>query len=392
MAPPRPRPEEDAAPLYERAFAAMTAPIESDIHAALEDDPEPKATPEAIEAWLATQKRAIDDLVAACRLPRCDWRLDYTQGYEIPMPHLEKMREAAKLLRLYAVRQAEKGEADAAVATTIDAIQTARAVESDPLRIARIVGLMCEGHARGGVKRILECRPSERACRDLIAAIDARRPAGELSRALRGERASGIEYFEALRRGQKPAFFDFDYDGERRERELYEKARAHCPWILDRDETTFIETMEELIDVAANAGKRSSWDATRAIWKRCEVSRSRFVPFHLITRTIIPIEAQLIHQEVFAEVHRSTSRAAVALALFRARHGRFPDRLDELVPEVLPDVPQDPWAERPLRYRREGSGFVVYSIGEDLIDGGGPDQPAGEESPDSFDDTGIRVR
>jgi len=41
------------------------------------------------------------------------------------------------------------------------------------------------------------------------------------------------------------------------------------------------------------------------------------------------------------------------------------------VPHYLPEVPQDPFDGRQLRYRRLEPGFLVYSIGPDETDDGG---------------------
>src|SRR5439155_18581248 len=58
-----------------------------------------------------------------------------------------------------------------------------------------------------------------------------------------------------------------------------------------------------------------------------------------------------------------------ALLAYRARRGAFPDRLEE----AIPAPPRDPFSGRPLKYRREGDGFVVFSVGpEGAFDGGEP--------------------
>jgi hypothetical protein len=390
MVPPPARPEEDAAPIYNRAFAAMSAPIGSDVQSALQGEPEPEATPEAIDAYLATQKMVIDDLAAAVRLPRCDWRHEYGNGFAMMMPELMKMREVTRLLRLVAVRQAERGDPDGAVATAIVALGTSRALEEDPILISHLVRQACEQQTFKGLDRVLAEKPSERACRELIAAIDARHPAGQLARTLAGERAMALDLFETLREGKRPNIGGAEEDLLVR----YQRVRRWCPWILDRDEATYIETMNESIAAAANAGKRSSLDAGAAIEARSRASSSsRLGSFNPVTGLMTPSYYRMFESEVTAEARRSSARAAVAIALFRARNGRVPDRLDELVPEVLPDVPRDPWIDTPLRYKREGNGFVVYSVGKNLFDDGGPLTPeqAAQGAPRP-DDEGVRVR
>ncbi|MEO7715026.1 MAG: hypothetical protein ABIY70_02385 [Capsulimonas sp.] len=61
-------------------------------------------------------------------------------------------------------------------------------------------------------------------------------------------------------------------------------------------------------------------------------------------------------------------QTAAVLLLWKLNHGAFPEKLSTLGP-----VPMDPFTSAPLRYRREGAGFVVYSVGEDgTFDGGSP--------------------
>ncbi|NLV39622.1 MAG: hypothetical protein GXY15_00125 [Candidatus Hydrogenedentes bacterium] len=69
----------------------------------------------------------------------------------------------------------------------------------------------------------------------------------------------------------------------------------------------------------------------------------------------------------------SLARTALAVERFRGATGRLPERLDDLVPEWLDEVPADYWNDgEPLSYRvREDGAFVVYSYGENRTDNGG---------------------
>jgi hypothetical protein len=65
--------------------------------------------------------------------------------------------------------------------------------------------------------------------------------------------------------------------------------------------------------------------------------------------------------------------AAVALACerYRLAHGKWPQRLAELVPAFLQEVPTDPYDGQPIRFRRLSDGVVIYSVGPDGRDNGG---------------------
>ncbi|HLK61262.1 MAG TPA: hypothetical protein VKU00_32230, partial [Chthonomonadaceae bacterium] len=74
----------------------------------------------------------------------------------------------------------------------------------------------------------------------------------------------------------------------------------------------------------------------------------------------------------------SIVQTGASLLAWKAKHGAFPNRLEE----ALPTIPTDPFDGKPLRYRRESNGFVVYSIGvTGNFDGGSPDEkPDAKES------------
>jgi hypothetical protein len=82
------------------------------------------------------------------------------------------------------------------------------------------------------------------------------------------------------------------------------------------------------------------------------------------------------------------ARTGLALRAFKERHGTYPAGLGELAPEVLKEVPKDPWSGAAYRYRREGEGFVLYSVGMDFVDDGGRQRGEREVKGDEV----VRVR
>lgn len=74
--------------------------------------------------------------------------------------------------------------------------------------------------------------------------------------------------------------------------------------------------------------------------------------------------------------------ASLGLAEYRRAHGRYPDSLEDLVPAILPRVPIDYAGGKPLRYRRSGDDYVLYSIWSNGIDDGGVDEPDDRDPPD----------
>ncbi|MBN1908955.1 MAG: hypothetical protein JW818_04380, partial [Pirellulales bacterium] len=61
----------------------------------------------------------------------------------------------------------------------------------------------------------------------------------------------------------------------------------------------------------------------------------------------------------------------LALANYISDHGRYPESLDDLVPNYLTEVPEDPFNDGPPVYRRTGpASYQLYSVGPNGLDDG----------------------
>src|SRR5205085_2307160 len=74
----------------------------------------------------------------------------------------------------------------------------------------------------------------------------------------------------------------------------------------------------------------------------------------------LPEYAVLADRGAFTQAHPAVVRCAAALMTWKAKHGAFPDRLEQ----AITPVPIDPFDQKQLKYRREGAGFVIYSVGK----------------------------
>ena len=64
--------------------------------------------------------------------------------------------------------------------------------------------------------------------------------------------------------------------------------------------------------------------------------------------------------------------AALAVQAYRGDHGRYPARLEELIPTYLDRVTPDPFAGgHPIHFRSKAGHVLIYSVGPDGVDNGG---------------------
>jgi hypothetical protein len=83
----------------------------------------------------------------------------------------------------------------------------------------------------------------------------------------------------------------------------------------------------------------------------------------------IPPLGRMAVEEDSARMQETMLGVVLALARYRADRGRYPEALDDLVDAYLRRVPLDVFSSTNLRYRREGDGFVLWSVGPDGEDG-----------------------
>ncbi|MCD4825006.1 MAG: hypothetical protein K8S55_10375 [Phycisphaerae bacterium] len=77
-------------------------------------------------------------------------------------------------------------------------------------------------------------------------------------------------------------------------------------------------------------------------------------------------ESQIMHDELVG--------VALALAAHKAEKGAYPQKLAELSPAYLKTIPADRFSGKPLIYKTQDKGFLLYSVGRNLKDNGGKDE------------------
>jgi hypothetical protein len=105
------------------------------------------------------------------------------------------------------------------------------------------------------------------------------------------------------------------------------------------------------------------------------------LPYHVLESLLVPAVSSCVMKQGKVQTAVESAQLACALERYRLANGGYPDKLEALVPQFIAAVPRDVIDGQPLRYRKEGEGFVIYSIGWNQKDDGGqmalqkPDDP-----------------
>lgn len=136
---------------------------------------------------------------------------------------------------------------------------------------------------------------------------------------------------------------------------------------MDNSETIALRTMRQALKAA-----RQPYPQARIALSALDTEiqrRGKTDPAYICIALLSPLYSNAINKSATSEATAATVRCGAALLVWKAKHGAFPKTLAE----AIHPVPADPFTGKPLSYRQEGSGFVVYSVGRTgKFDGGSP--------------------
>jgi hypothetical protein len=293
--------------------------------------------------------------------PACRFNVDYTRGAFMETPHLADMRGLSRIVCARMRLEAGRGDTIAAWRSARTALTVADALKKDPLLFGYLVrvdqiGISCEA-IRDMCGQIPVGEPDREALDRMLVSMDNN---DSLRRALFGERISGIEWFydEVMSGhiGLSEMVGDLGWMGG-----VMVSAYIGVRPLFQLDHAFSRRVYLALYKLA----ERPTWDIQ-------VMNEDEMVPrvprLYLFTTMYMPpaIPAVLKKQAFFAAELRLT-RAALAVSAYKRKTGAWPKKLDSAGCGTL----LDPFTGKPLVYRLDDRGPMVYCVGPDLKDDGG---------------------
>jgi ABC-type transport system involved in multi-copper enzyme maturation permease subunit len=278
-------------------------------------------------------------------------------GLFLMLGDAQDSRTAANILRYDALLRSQENDTDGAVDSCRAIINTGRSVGDEPALISTLVRIAINGVAHGTLERSLaQGQPGEEAMCALQRLLEVEEKEPLLLIGMRGERAWFDGILEKLQNGQTMVKNLGGLFGGGPEVLVVAGS-------LKGQRAGMLEIMSENVEASKLPLEKQMPEFTR-------IEQSLHNQPILI-RMIVPAMIRIVQASHRNKALLRTDIAALAVERFRRDKGRWPESMAELVPTYLKQVDTDPFDGKPLRYRRNKEGVVIYSVGPDGFDDGG---------------------
>lgn len=321
---------------------------------------------------------ALDEFRTAMKRPHMRYPVQYDTDtpFSILLPHLASAKGVCALLSLRASANLAAGNSDAALDDVRMGLRFVNSLEQDGFIISELVRIASVHLIMQPVwEGMVQHRWTEPQLKTLQEQFEKYDWMPSLERSLGAERAAGMATIDWIKKQNSGKRLDA-IGGTEGEENLNpgNAAVSLMPrgW-WDMEKVSYARIAETLIANVERASKPGAaakidqLDESRIIRRGLDA-----VWHHEIMANLIAPAVNKAHRK-FCAAQVATGEAAVACALERARiaNGSYPQSLDALTPKFLTRAPIDFMSGTPFRYRVDGDGYVLYSVGWNQQDDNG---------------------
>lgn len=363
--------EQNAAPIYLKLEDMLKGPLHDDARA-VERLISPEQTADETRAGrgaLPKMEPILHLLEGLSNHPNCDFKRDWNQGAGVLFHEFVYMKEAARIELAKGEDLSEHGDRQGYFRCIDAAYRIANDTSNDPVFIALLVRVSCERMILASLERQIQNHQQEPSlwadCEKVIQNHPARYDfrfhlMGEV--VLIPETLRSVSNLTDL--GAKPGEFGYV--------EFFFNAPGG-------PEKFAINYLDKWLGVWKRFPKEpTNWRGFEGPLKELDGSFDRdFSPYNALVRFMGVDYSRSVAEVGVVVARQRLLLAAIAVLRERRQTGVLPVAL----PSGLGANRMDPFDDKPLRYRKQGDGFIVYSVGADRKDDGGRprDRNAGDD-------------
>jgi hypothetical protein len=284
----------------------------------------------------------------------------------MPVPHVDAQHAVRQLILYDLLLRAEQDDPDGAMTDCRRLLNLGRSLGDEPVRVSQSMRCEAAHQAVQAAQRVLaQGEPSERALAELQRAFgdEATHPGFEII--ARSERA-WMDRLMAMIQADEFSWQELRWFIGRAEPDQFGNFEALLYSMTPGSEKENRAALLRYYTALLEAARRPDAEQGSAL-ERLEAQRKQLP---LVARQLA-WNAEVSERYRTCRFELRCATVALAAERFRRRHNHWPERLEDLAPDLLAKVPGDPFNGGPLHYKRVADGVVIYSAGANGQDDGG---------------------
>jgi len=309
--------------------------------------------------YLSRVDGAVHDLHVALKLRHSYFIVNWTTpAINALLPSLPEIRMASKVLALEVITTAQNQDREITRRCLREMTSLMRLMDGDEVLISALIQIALSSMVQDCIEQCINyCGLDDQALIELRTALSEAESHPNLKHAFMAERVGILDTLQWLRADKVVASLP-----ESIEERLHARPPGwrYIPVVPVLDVTAGLDLLTGMADAVDQSDVRSIQkmsiidDAITRLPKYCIMSKILIWP---LSRSVV-LWARNVGQN-------RALRAAIAAERFRLAKGRWPDKLDDLVPAFIDAVPKDPIDGKPIRYAIIPEGIKTWTISDD---------------------------
>jgi hypothetical protein len=337
----------------------------------------------ALSGFVQTNSAMLEKADEALRLPDSRYPIDLSMGANTPLPHLAWLKEIATIKQFEALLAIQRGKPEEASLKVQAILDLARTLDREPILISQFVRLRLVKTATKTLEFRINAGALEPAeITNLLASFErVAALSNQVTRALIGERALYATFFRPGK--DKDRIFEPAKDEE----QANSFPRKHA-FILDLagfydlDFGFFLFSMRNAI---AHSGDEPP-DNLKVCNYLNRAGNEAKKRHRILSGNALQPFAWSVVRDAEGKASLCLAMTSLAIERFRNQQGRLPESIDEIIPDFLEELPEDPFTGLDLKYERRDKGYLLYSVGPDRMDDHGLEESEKKNSADGKSD------
>ena len=283
------------------------------------------------------------------------------QGSDTLLPELNPQRGLFRLINAKSFYEGLGGNPDSGYRLLCDGFKAITQFKSEPFLLSQLVNIMCTTINIGGMNELTSRYGiSDSSARQILAELGKLDFNQDMIHAIDADILMWRDdVFEKLIRGEKVHCLDWLVGSS-----LSTDMRNMPLWGFEiwpffyQDYAYFLERMNKI----RNLFKRPYWDCSVENEMEKIVSENNHWNYRFITKRLTKKLVQFRTRTARIESEIDAAKLMLAIYIYKNRNNEFPDKLTQLAPAILKEIPVDPISGRPFEYHKTDGTFELSSV------------------------------